>query len=589
MINYRRILSSINKKIIFLICTFTLINSFYAQGVKNSFNNGHHDNKAYSTNIDDEGNVYVTGYTLGPTNNNDICTIKYNSNGVQQWVRTYNGSGNGDDKAYAITIDNHANVYVTGYSTALGGLHKITTIKYDTHGALLWAAVYNSTGNSESCSIIVDKKGNVYVTGFTSSVSTNTDFCTIKYNQNGHQQWAAVYNSSNNGEDKAYAITIDKSYNVYVTGYSTSYDNSNHATANYTTIKYNREGDRKWVAKYDGPGNGDDKAYAITIDKYGFIYITGTSTGVNGYTSIATIKYDSEEGEQEWVKRYNGSNYGSGGNAITVDDHCNIYVTGWSNERPDSNADYTTIKYTSDGEQKWVSSYNSPSNSDDIAKSISLDNQGNVYITGSSKQIGPVGLYYHYATVKYNNRTGVQQWAQIYTYAFYEDDASYITVDNAGNAFVTGSSMRDRSNYDYATLKYNSSGTQQWAARFNYSSIGLGNESSQIQNFNQSDDNLTNSKIIVDKQVPENFELLQNFPNPFNPTTKISFVIPESNDVELKIFDINGKEVKTLINGYKPAGIYSVDFDGTGFASGVYFYKIKSGSFSDMKKMIMIK
>lgn len=85
------------------------------------------------------------------------------------------------------------------------------------------------------------------------------------------------------------------------------------------------------------------------------------------------------------------------------------------------------------------------------------------------------------------------------------------------------------------------------------------------------------------------FQLSQNYPNPLNPTTVINFEIPENGPVSLIIFDILGRKVETLVNEEKPAGRYEIKFDGTGLASGVYFYQLKSGNFVSTKKLILLK
>jgi hypothetical protein len=89
--------------------------------------------------------------------------------------------------------------------------------------------------------------------------------------------------------------------------------------------------------------------------------------------------------------------------------------------------------------------------------------------------------------------------------------------------------------------------------------------------------------------VADKFELLQNFPNPFNPTTKIEYRISDRSFVSLKVYNILGDEVATLVNEEKPAGIYNVNFNATGLSSGMYLYKIQAGNFVETRKMILMK
>jgi len=97
------------------------------------------------------------------------------------------------------------------------------------------------------------------------------------------------------------------------------------------------------------------------------------------------------------------------------------------------------------------------------------------------------------------------------------------------------------------------------------------------------------SSVDESNEVPTSFTLNQNYPNPFNPSTTISFSIPEEEFVSLKVFNSLGEEVAELINETKPTGNYSVSFDASNLSSGIYFYKITAGNFSDIKKMIILK
>jgi hypothetical protein len=97
------------------------------------------------------------------------------------------------------------------------------------------------------------------------------------------------------------------------------------------------------------------------------------------------------------------------------------------------------------------------------------------------------------------------------------------------------------------------------------------------------------SGIIKNEGIANTYSLAQNFPNPFNPVTKISYSIPKSSEVNLTVYDILGQKVASLVNEKQDAGSYSVDFDASSLSSGVYYYKIETGDFTSIKKMTLVK
>ncbi|HMR39486.1 MAG TPA: T9SS type A sorting domain-containing protein [Ignavibacteria bacterium] len=102
-------------------------------------------------------------------------------------------------------------------------------------------------------------------------------------------------------------------------------------------------------------------------------------------------------------------------------------------------------------------------------------------------------------------------------------------------------------------------------------------------------DNISVNEIETNEGIPTEYSLYQNYPNPFNPVTKIKYGIPFDGNVTIKIFDISGRLINTLVNEYKAAGRFETDFHGENLSSGVYYYRIESGEFSQVKKMILIK
>jgi uncharacterized delta-60 repeat protein len=487
--------------------------------------------EAHAIALDDVGNVYVTGYSTGSGTGSDYATIKYNSDGDTIWVQRYNGPGNNNDWAYSLAVDGQGNVYVTGYSTGSGTSYDYATIKYNSAGVEQWVQRYNGPGNDYDVAnaIAVDGQGNVYVTGISRGSTTFYDYATIKYNSAGVEQWVQRYNGPGNDDDAAYSLAVDGQGNVYVTGNSFG----SGTWFDYATIKYNSAGVEQWVARYNGPGNSGDEALSLAVDGQGNVYVTGSSYGSGTSGDYATIKYNSD-GDTIWVRRYDGpGNSDDGAYSLAVDGQGNVYVTGYSIGSGTS-YDYVTIKYNSAGVEQWVAGYNGPGNSDDVARSLAVDGQGNVYVTGISR--GST-TFYDYATIKYNS-TGVEQWVQRYNGPGNGSDWAYsLAVDGQGNVYVTGYSAGTSAypyNYDYATIKY-----------------------VQTQGIEEIE--------IATPSARNDFVV---YPNPAK--TYFTVRLPKTADrSEIKIFDVNGKIVKSEELKGKNNRVSL-----NGIKNGVYFVKV---------------
>jgi uncharacterized delta-60 repeat protein len=323
-----------------------------------------------------------------------------------------------------------------------------------------WVARYNGPANDSDSAVAmaIDGSGNVYVTGGSASPLT-PDYVTIKYDSAGEKQWLARFAGPDDDADFANAIAVDGSGNVYVTGIAWGYGDD----SDYGTIKYNSSGEQQWVGRYAGPAHSLDTAMAIAVDGAGNVCVTGRSPGVGTGYDYATIKY-SASGQEEWVARYNGpGNSDDAARAIAVDAAGNVYVTGQS-FGAGTYFDYATIKYNPDGQEQWVARYNGPGNDTDVAYGIAVDGSGNVYVTGAS--VGS-GTDFDYATIKYNS-SGQEQWVARYNGPVNDSDgANAVAIDGLGNVYVTGYSTGSGTGYDYATIKYSASGQQQWVARYN--------------------------------------------------------------------------------------------------------------------------
>lgn len=390
---------------------------------------------------------------------------------TQEWVRYYNGSYwySWTDEATDVAVDSHGNAYVTGYALESSGW-SYTTIKYSPAGEVLWKAHYSWPEGAppweNSAVMALDQEGNVYISG--SMPGDSYDYVTVKYNSAGEEQWAAHYDGPYDyDDDRVTAIALDVSGNVRVTGYS--WVGGDYGPFDCVTLKYSSTGQQLWVARYSGrrrQNDSDDKAFAMAVDGAGYGYVAGYTSGI-GHDYLI-IKY-TPDGLEEWVRTYDAGKHDfDEASSVAVDAVGNVYVTGWSIGGylyPEE--DYATIKYSPSGDELWVVRYNGPGPQGgcmDEATALALDGDGNIYVTGSSE--GEDGRS-DYATVKYDS-SGVEQWVERYVGPpLHGDRALEIAVGRDGSIYVTGESHGFGTSTDYTTLKYSSAGTLNWNIRFN--------------------------------------------------------------------------------------------------------------------------
>lgn len=282
--------------------------------------------------VDDQGNAYVAGKC--PGNGYDYRTLKYNAQGDLVWEVTYDAGGN-SDFIHAIAVDESGNVFVTGEAHIFEtDSYNIATVKYNSDGEEQWVATYDNNGiGASGYKLAIDSQANILAAGFskTGGDKSSTTCAVVKYNQNGDLQWNNNTVCSLGFEEYGIYLATDSQDNVYL-GSITSGEISSYE---FTVAKYDTEGNEEWIRLYSGGQHCTMTDMAI--DDNGNVVITGNAN-YNDFWFSVTLIYDTDgELKQEILIPHlespsPGSDHIQILNDLTFDSNGNLYAAasnGW--------------------------------------------------------------------------------------------------------------------------------------------------------------------------------------------------------------------------------------------------------------------
>lgn len=315
-----------------------------------------------------------------------------------------------------------------------------------------------------------------------------------------------------------------------------------------------------WNARFTGPGNGRDEPVAIAIENYQNIYVGGFGfySAGNGLDYIV-IKYN-PCGNIVWSRWYN---YGDDIRGVLLDKN------GLMAKTTNGGSNWTTVGYVNAG----------------TVNDVIIRNQDNIYAVGDrgkTVRTSDGGVTWQDISIQTESKLNSilsGEWNKLY--AAGSECSIFFSSDNGGS-WEKQPAQTSLDVIDIGFFDDNCGIAITAGGEVLKTSLGL------LESGNQAGDG-DNSLIVSKDEVEDNFSLIGNYPNPFNPKTTITFKIPERGFVEIKIYDVLGKEA-----GYYPKDMFdggrnSIEFDGSNLASGVYFYKLNFGSSTKLGRMVLVK
>lgn len=446
---------------------------------------------------------------------------------------------------------------------------------------VLWTKTFGGNNSDIGNSVVQTEDGGFFIIGFKDFIpgQLNTgDVWLIKTDSNGDTLWTKTYGDTS-GRDEGYAIQKVSSGGYIISGLTTSFG---AGSTDAYVIRINDNGDTLWTKTY----GGESEEYTTKIEQTsdgGFILVGRTYSYGLGSTDVWLIRAN-ENGDTLWTRTF-GTAGVDFGNSVQETSDGGFIVTGRLMSFSTGTPDLYLVRTDSNGDSLWTKSYNGPLTpfSLDEGKDVHQLSDDGFLVAGVSD-----GRLFLLRT----DDNGDTLWTKLY-------NASCTSMERTsdGGYIISGNNLLIRLKEGADTIWTKTIGaSSDLAFSVQQTSDGGFIVTGRTSNSGSPDvllirvdsDGTTDAEDYFYTQ-PCHFELLQNYPNPFNPATNISFDLPSAGDVMLKVYDMLGREVATLVNGLRHAGSFTERFDASNLSSGVYLYRLTTPSYSATKKLILVR
>lgn len=418
------------------------------------------------------------------------------------WQNKFVAKGDNSNNSHAIIVDGQGNSYVAGYSVQYGQDRNFLLKKINPWGQTLWSSTLSGTSTTgsvdEAMSIGMDSQGFIYTCGFVKNTGTSYDVKLVKYNSLGDTIWTRTYDYSTvNASDKAYSMTIDPSGFIYLTGKSDS-DPTTASNEDAITQKWDLNGNLVWNNRFNGTNNFNDITKVCSSSASG-VYVIGKSFNGTDYDGLI-IKY-SHSGTQLWVKVIPGPG-NSELNMLNIDNNENLVVCGFNQLTSTSDTSLMTWKYDINGNLLWSQQFDGVSHGTDVGKYLITDANSNVYVCGNTDSDSDAGTFNNDIVLLKYDSNGQLIWQKIYSATSQSDDMVDELRLNSSNEIVligeSDSLSNNGLNYDFITLVYSASGT--FNRSFRYEGIAQSKDIPSTMYLKNSEIFVTGGSINTEQQ-----------------------------------------------------------------------------------------
>jgi hypothetical protein len=457
------------------------------------------------------------------------------------WTRTYGGDA--QEVTFSGTRTSDSCMVITGYTSSFGAFQcDAYLVKIDGDGDTLWTRMYGEDYYDYAMDIVESGDGGIVMAGKHSFPGAGIRKAwLLKTGADGDLAWEKNFEGSTDLETNSLTETKDGGFAVVGT---TGPSGNNDAFL----LRTDANGDSLWLRTYGGDQDEQGTAVRETPDS-GFIVAGLTESYGAGNWDIWILRLD-KNGDSLWMKTFGNDNAELAPTMIQC-----------------RNGDYIILSYISSASLSYWPVYliRMRENGDTVwTREIAADRtvtpsrmcetmDGGFLITGSANYGYPSGSDVYLVKA---DSTGDTLW----------------TTHHGGNSFDKGYFVHETESGEImvASGYAQSSPTAQfYALKFESALVGVGEEGENVP--------------------PGSFALLQNYPNPFNPVTRISFRLPREEMVSLTVFNVLGNEVTTLVDRVMEQGRHSVEWDASAATSGVYFYRLTAGTFSEVRMMALVR